>query len=72
MPLWHDFLLEPARAEPSLGLSRGSASPHLFPPLGDGARGKFIPPDSCLERSDFLEPLSDIALAQLQKVVLAL
>ena len=72
VPLWHDFLLEPARAEPSLGLSRGSASPHLFPPLGDGARGKFIPPDSCLERSDFLEPLSDIALAQLQKVVLAL
>ena len=65
---------EPARAEPALGLSRGSASVHLLPSGGGGRgrEGKFLPSEGCLQRSEFLEPLSEGALEQLRKVVLAL
>ena len=74
VPLWHEFLLEPARAEPALGLSRGSASVHLLPSRGGGpgGAGKFFPSEGCLQRSEFLEPLSEVALEQLRDVVLAL
>ena len=74
VPLWHEFLLEPARAEPALGLSRGSATVHLLPSRGGGpgGAGKFFPSEGCLQRSEFLEPLSEVALEQLRDVVLAL
>lgn len=74
VPLWHEFLLEPARAEPALGLSRGSASVHLLSSggRGQGREGNFLPSEGCLQRSEFLEPLSEGALEQLREVVLAL
>ena len=68
--LWLDFVTQPARAEPHLGLSQGAASFHTLeggPPAG---KGKLMPGPETLGRSEFLYPLPDAALAQLRGMVL--